>query len=63
MNNLNLLKMIAAYTSNYADEIEDLDAFIRKEALYSYSIQLGEVELAFIKREIFLDEIKNIFKK
>lgn len=62
MNNLNLLKMIAAYVSNYADEIEDLDAFIKREALYTYNLELGEVELAFIKREIFLDEIKNIFR-
>lgn len=62
MNNLNLLKMIAAYVSNYADEIKDLDAFIKREALYTYNLKLGEVELAFIKREIFLDEIKNIFR-
>jgi hypothetical protein len=62
MNNLNLLKMIAAYVSNYVDEIDDIDSFIKKEALCSYNIILGDIELAFIKREIFLDEIRNIFR-
>ena len=58
MNNLNKFKLIAEWVYPFHTEVEDLDYVIREEAYNNYSLELGEVELAFIKNLIFYYEFQ-----